>query len=494
MTLDLLTALIVFVPALGAIGVALTGHIPNLRDVVTFVTAVCTFGLVTRLTATVTAGGRPSIDLLEPIPGLVIGFRVEPLGMLFALVASGLWIVTSVYAVGYMRTHQEKHQTRFFVCFALAIFAALGIAFARNLFTLFLFYELMTVCTYPLVTHHGTPNAQRAGRVYLGILMSTSIGLLLVAMAWIFQLTGTLDFRPGGILEGRVEGPMIGVLLALVAFGTGKAALMPLHRWLPAAMVAPTPVSALLHAVAVVKAGVFTILKVVVYIFGIDFLHDSGAAEWLMMVCAFTIIMGSLIALQQDNLKKRLAYSTVSQLAYIVLGAALATQASIAGAGMHIAVHAMGKITLFFCAGAIYITAHKTKVSELDGIGRSMPLTLTAFFFGSAAIVGIPPFSMWSKFDLGLGSTDGVHEWYLGVLVVSALLNVAYLMPIVARGFFLPPKPDEHHHDDDHHDAPSGIREAPPLCLIPLCLTAIGCIVLFFLDRPIEQLLSSIMP
>ena len=489
MTLDVLTALIVLVPTLGAVAVGLTGHNPWLRDGVTFLTTLVTFGLVTRLVPTVTAGGQPTIDLLEPLPGLVIGFRVEPLGMLFALVASGLWIVTSVYAVGYMRKHEEKHQTRFFICFALAITAALGIAFARNLFTLFLFYELMTVCTYPLVTHHGTPEAKNAGRVYLGILMSTSIGLLLVAMAWIYQITGTLDFEPGGILEGKVEGPLLAVLLGLVAFGTGKAALMPLHRWLPAAMVAPTPVSALLHAVAVVKAGVFTILKVVVYIFGIDYLHDAGAGDWLMMVASVTIIVGSLIALQQDNLKARLAYSTVSQLAYIVLGAALATQASIAGAAMHIAVHAMGKITLFFCAGAIYITAHKTKVSQLDGIGRTMPLTLTAFFFGSAAIVGIPPFSMWSKFDLGLGSTDGLHEWYLGVLVLSALLNVAYLMPIVARGFFLPPKPDEH-----GEEAPTGIQEAPALCLVPLCLTALGCIAIFFLDRPIEQLLSTIVP
>ncbi len=497
MTLDLLSALIVLVPTLGAVAVGLTGHVPNLRDLVTFMTTLVTFGLVTRLVPTVTAGGRPEIDLLEVVPGLTIGFRVEPLGMLFALVASGLWIVTSVYAVGYMRKHEESHQTRFFICFALAITAALGIAFARNLFTLFLFYELMTVCTYPLVTHHGTPEAKQAGRVYLGILMSTSIGLLLVAMAWIYHLTGTLEFRQGGILEGHVEGPLIAVLLGLVAFGTGKAALMPLHRWLPAAMVAPTPVSALLHAVAVVKAGVFTILKVVVYIFGIDFLHQAGASDWLMMVASITIIVSSLIALQQNNLKARLAYSTVSQLSYIVLGAALATQVSVTGASMHIAVHAMGKITLFFCAGAFYITAHKTKVSELDGIGRTMPATLTAFFIGSVAIIGIPPFSAWSKFSLGLGSADGSHAWYLGVLVVSALLNVAYLMPIVARGFFLPPPRNEH--DDQYGHANSGmqkagIQEAPALCLVPLCLTALGCIVIFFLDRPLQQLLSSMVP
>ena len=486
MSLESWLGLAVLLPALGAVGIAFTGRWPNVREAVTLVTTGATFFAVTRLASPVMGGRRPELDLLEVLPGVTLGFRIEPLGLLFALVASGLWIVTSLYAIGYMRGKKEANQTRFFACFAIAIAAALGIAFARNLFTLFLFYELMTVCTYPLVTHHGTPEAKRAGRIYLGILMSTSIGLLLVALVWIQQLAGTTEFQQGGILAGRIEGTPLVVLLALVAFGTGKAALMPIHRWLPNAMVAPTPVSALLHAVAVVKAGVFTVLKTVIYIFGIDHLHTSEAGDWLVVVAAITIIVGSLIALTKDNLKARLAYSTVSQLAYIVLGAAIATPVAIVGAGMHIAVHAVGKITLFFCAGAFYLAAHKTKVSELDGIGRRMPVTLTAFFFGSAAIIGIPPFSMWSKFDLELGGIDGRHEWVLAILTVSALLNVAYLMPIVARGFFLPPP------EDDPHDPGEGVREAPWLCTVPLCLTALGCFVVFFLDRPLEALLTAI--
>ena len=274
--------------------------------------------------------------------------------MLFALVASGLWILTTIYAIGYMRGHHESNQTRFFACFAAAIFAAMAAAFAGNLFTLFVAYEIMTVSTYPLVTHHGNAKAKAGGRVYLGILLSTSIAFFMFAIAWTWQLAGTTDFRDGGILreaflENRIGPVALAILLGLFAYGIGKAALMPIHRWLPAAMVAPTPVSALLHAVAVVKVGVFSVLKVAIYIFGIDLLRETSASEWLCYVAGATILIGSLVAMTKDNLKARLAYSTVSQLAYITLGAALATPESVIGSGMHIAMHAVGKITLFFC-------------------------------------------------------------------------------------------------------------------------------------------------
>ncbi len=437
------------------------------------------------------AGGRPRLDVVEVLPGLDLAFEVEPLGMLFALVASGLWIVTSLYSIGYMRGHHEENQTRFYICFAVAISGAVGVSFAANVFTLFVFYEAITLSTYPLVTHHGTEAAKHAGRVYLGILMGTSIAFLLFALVWTYLATGTTEFQPGGILAGKVDGWPLVVLLALYAFGTGKAALMPFHRWLPAAMVAPTPVSALLHAVAVVKAGVFTVLKVLVYVFGIDYLAATDASRWLTWAAAFTILAASIVALTKDNLKARLAYSTVSQLSYIVLGGALATSAGVLGGGMHIAMHAMGKITLFFCAGAIMVGAHKTEISDMDGLGRRMPFTFGAFLLGSLSVIGLPPMGgSWSKWYLVLGSVEAERMAMMVVLMASSLLSIGYLMPVVAKGFFKEP-PAADSHDHGHNDDHGG--EAPLLCVLPPVLTGIGCIVLFFYAEEIYQLLTGIV-
>jgi len=477
-------ALSLILPLIGAIGVVLAGRWPNVREGVTLTVGVLTFGAVCTLVPHVLAGERPSLEVLEVVPGMRIAFEVEPLGMLFALVASGLWIVTSLYAIGYMRGHHEENQTRFFTCFAIAIFAALGVAFSDNLFSLFLFYETLTFSTYPLVTHHGTEEAMKAGRLYLGILVATSVAFLLMAIIWTYAIAGTLDFEPGGILAEHTKGPGVALLLALFAFGTGKAALMPFHRWLPAAMVAPTPVSALLHAVAVVKAGVFTIVKIVVYIFGIDFLQAEGASVWLMWVASFTLLASSVIALTKDNLKARLAYSTISQLSYIVLGAALATSAGVIGAGMHIAMHAMGKITLFFCAGALIVSAHKTEISDMDGIGRNMPFTMGAFFIGSLSIIGLPPFGgSWSKWYLALGAAAAHQYVFIGVLMISSLLSIGYLMPVVGRAFFIAPPADDHHRDS--------IRETPLLVLPPL-LTSVGCLLLFIFAPHLHALLAPI--
>ena len=496
-------------PLLGALAVAVLGYRaderadmpagqhfigdPNVRDGATVLASLVTFGFVLQLLQQVLDGGRPELVVMEVLSGIELAFSVEPLGMLFAVIASGLWIPTSIYAFGYMRGHHEKNQTRFFVCFALAIFGALGIAFSANLFTLFLFYEFLTFSTYPLVTHAGTEKAKKAGRIYLGILVFTSVCFLLLAVVLTWHLTGTLDFVPGGILAGKVSGTTVYILLALFAFGTGKAALMPFHKWLPNAMVAPTPVSSLLHAVAVVKAGVFTVLKVVVYIFGIDFLRDGNYSEWLCWVAAWTLVLSSVIALTKDNLKARLAYSTVSQLAYIVLGAAIATDASILGGGLHIAMHAMGKITLFFCAGSIIVFAHKTEISTMDGLGRRMPWTMGAFFLGSLSIIGLPPMGgSWSKWFLALGAAEVQQPVFIGVLMLSSLLSIAYLMPIVGRAFFLPPKPyvDGHGH---HHEAQTTYKEGSPLCTLPLCLTALGCVALFFWGGEVRDLLLPIL-
>ena len=475
------------VPLIAVLLTTLTGaRAPNLREGCTLVCAVALFLIIASLAPHVFAGARPELTLLEVVPGLAIAFQVEPLGMLFALVASGLWVVTTCYSIGYMRAHHEGHQTRFFACFAIAIFAVMGAAFAQNLFALFLFYEVLTFSTYPLVTHHGDDKARRGGRTYLGILLFTSVSFLLLAIGWTWVLAGTLDFQPGGILAGKATPTVLGVLLALYAFGTGKAALMPFHRWLPAAMVAPTPVSALLHAVAVVKVGVFTVMKISVYTFGTTLLQDTGISLWLMYVAGATILIASLVALTKDNLKARLAYSTISQLSYIVLGAMLANSWGVIGGSMHIAMHAFGKITLFFCAGAIYVAAHKTEISDMRGIGRRMPITLAAFLLGSLSVIGLPPFGgSWSKWFLALGAAESHQIALVAVLMISSLLNIAYLMPIVIRGYFFPAADEP---------SQSEVKEAPLLCVIPLCLTATCGLALFFFADTIYGWLLPIAP
>ena len=476
----------ILIPVVGAVAIGLLGRWPNLRESALIATSLVLFWVVVGLYPDVMAGGRPEITLLEVLPGLVIHFEVEPLGLLFALVASSLWILTSLYAIGYMRGHHEKNQTRFYIFFALAIGSAMGVAFAGNLFTLFLFYEILTFSTFPLVTHSGTDEARKAGRVYLGILLTTSIGLQLLAIGWTWVVAGTLDFQAGGILEGNIGGPALAVLLGLFVFGVGKAAVMPFHRWLPAAMVAPTPVSALLHAVAVVKAGVFSILKITVYVFGIDFLGGSGASVWLMWVAAATILLGSLVAFSKNNLKARLAYSTISQLSYIVLGAMLATSMGIVGGGLHIVMHAFGKITLFFCAGAIMVAAHKKEISDMDGLGRTMPITFAAFFIGSLSIIGLPPAGgTWSKWFLGLGALDAGQVGLVAVLMLSSLLSIAYLLIIPVRAFFAAPDPEAHHHE--------GIHEAPWQCLVALVLTALLTLGLFFYPDPFYDLMLRVV-
>lgn len=469
------------VPMTGALAISLLGRWPNLREAATLSTAALLFFCVVSLLGPVSAGVRPELTLFEMLPGLSIAFRVEPLGMLFALVASGLWIVNSLYSIGYMRGNSEQKQTRFYVCFAGALFAAMGIAFAGNLLTLFLFYEALTLITFPLVTHHGHEEARKGGRTYLALLIGTSVLFLLPAIAFTWHVAGTLDFAAGGILSGKLSGAALAGLLALYMFGIGKAALMPVHRWLPAAMVAPTPVSALLHAVAVVKAGVFCVLKVVVYVFGAETLA-SGAAAWLPWVAGFTIIAASTVALYADNLKRRLAYSTVSQLSYVVLGAALLAPYSLVAAAFHIAAHALGKITLFFAAGAIYTAAHKTKVSELDGIGRLMPWTMGAFAVGALSMIGLPPAAGFvSKWYLLSGAMSAGHWVVVAVLTVSTLLNAGYFAPIVYRAFFRAPAAAHGH--DPHHEH----GEAPLPMVIALTLTAAGTVLLFFYpDVPLE--------
>ena len=471
MSVENLMLVVLILPVIAAVLIRLTDHNPNLREAVTLVTSVLLFILLIPLANEVMQGGRPTITLAEPFPGLTLKLTLEPLGMLFALIAGFLWIITSIYAIGYMRGHHEENQTRFYLFFALAIAITQGVAFSGNLLTLFVFYEMLTLSTFPLVTHAGTDEARRAGRVYLGILIGTSIAFLLLALIWTWYLAGTLEFTSGGILDGTASPALLGVLLLLFFFGVGKAALMPFHRWLPAAMVAPTPVSALLHAVAVVKAGVFSLLKISLYIFGPDVVRELPTTEFLTYVVAASILLASMVALTKDNLKARLAYSTISQLGYITLGALLGVT-GILGGGMHIVMHAFGKITLFFAAGAILVAAHKTEISQLDGLGRRMPLTFAAFTVGTLSIIGLPPLGgMWSKWYLAQATLETGQMILLATLLLSSLLNIAYLLPIPLRAFFA---------KGNDGDASTGIQEAPMFCLIAISVTALGCLVLFF--------------
>ncbi|MEM1162904.1 MAG: proton-conducting transporter membrane subunit, partial [Pseudomonadota bacterium] len=326
--------------------------------------------------------------------------------------------------------------------------------------------------------------ARQKGRVYIVLLMATSMALLLPAIIWTWSAAGSADFVPGGVLAGAgLSAGLLTVLYTLYIFGIGKAAVMPVHFWLPAAMVAPTPVSALLHAVAVVKAGVFCVVKVTVYVFGLDLLAETGASDPIAYIAGGTVVLASVIALGQDNLKRRLAFSTISQLSYIVMAAAIATPLAIIGAALHILAHAVSKITLFFAAGSIYTAHHLTEVSQLDGLGRKMPVTFIAFLIGAVSIIGLPPFiGVWSKWWIGIGAADGGDNWAVAVLMISSLLNVGYLLPIVSRGFFLP-APGE------NPETPVKIAEAPGTILAAMVITSTLCLALFLSANVVETLL-----
>lgn len=473
-------SLAVAVPLIGALLIVLTGSRPNIRETVTLVTACTLFAIVASVFPSVIAGERPTVVLFEMVPGLAIAFSAEPLGTTFAGIASLLWIVTSVYSIGYMRGLDEHGQTRYFCFFAISLSATIGVAFSANLLTMYLFYEMLSLATYPLVTHHQDKEARTSGRKYLLYTVGSSIGLVLPAMLITYHLTGNLDFSPQGVLAGTASRGTVTILLFMFVFGFAKAAIMPFHSWLPAAMVAPTPVSALLHAVAVVKVGVFSIVRTITGIFGTDVLQTFDLSTPLLFVASITILVGSFIALSQDNLKRMLAFSTIAQLSYIVLGAALLSTKGITGGMVHIAMHAFGKITLFFCAGAIFVATGKKNISEMTGIGRRMPVTMMAFFIGALSIIGMPPCGGFlSKWFLVLGALEADKIAILAVLLFSSLLNAAYFMPVVYRAFFCPP-------EDALFEAK--VQEAPLFCVVPLVITAVISIVLLFYPQPFMQL------
>jgi len=473
---DIRLLVAILAPLAGAGLVMATGRKPNLREACSFLAAATLFLVVASMIPCVRAGRTLHFTLFHLLPGLSFSLRADALSMIFAVTASFLWVVTVFYSAGYMRGLGEHAQTRFSTCFALALFGAIGCAFSDNLLTLYLFYEIVSITTYPLVAHHQDTEGYEGGQEYLVYLTTAAKGLILPAMVLIYVLSGTLDFATNahaGILPAGVHNGIIIVLYVCCLLGFAKNAVMPLHHWLPSAMVAPTPVSALLHAVAVVKVGVFSTVRVMLYVFGVDVmdrLHLGLPTAWFV---SFTILVGSIIALSKDDLKARLAYSTVSQLSYVILGVAMLTPRGISGGLMHIANHAFAKITLFFCAGAIAAASGKKDIRELGGIGWRMPFTMVAFGLASLSMIGVPPASGFvSKWYLALGSMDIHNNIILAVLVVSSLLNAGYFVPIVLTSFFGDPPPGET--DTGSLEGLSWV----PFMVVPLFVTALISVVI----------------
>jgi multicomponent Na+:H+ antiporter subunit D len=457
----------VLISLVAAILILLSSRRPNLRETWTILAALCKFAVVSSMLPAVLSGLHPEITLFDIAPGVSLALKADPLGLSFALSASLLWIFTSFYSIGYMRALKEHNQTRYFASFAVCLSATMGIAFAANLLTFFIFYEVLTISTYPLVIHKESPPAISAGRKYLAFLLSGGVALLL-AVGLTQRMAGTLNFTPGGFLSVSIgqSGSLALFVLFLVGVGA-KSGLMPLHSWLPTAMIAPTPVSALLHAVAVVKAGVFGFARVMGFVFGPVLAADIGATTLTAVIAGATIVIASLLAMAQDNLKRRLAYSTVGHLSYIILGTVLLAPAGWLGGLFHLTTHAAMKITLFFCAGAIYVKTGRENVSELDGIGRQMPVTMAAFTVGTLGLAGVPPVGGFlSKWFLAQGTVETGQPIFLAVLLLSGLLNAGYLFPIVIRAFFKSSK------DFTKFD------EASPLMVLPLLSTAAFALLL----------------
>ncbi len=443
---------------------------PNLREGWSFVAAGIKFLLVISMVPAILSGQIIEYTVFTVLPGIELKFRVDPLGLLFAITASFLWIITTVYNIGYMRSLNEHAQTRYFSCFAIALSAAIGVAFSANLFTLYLFYEVLSIFTYPLVAHHEDDEAWEGGKKYLVYLMGFSKTCLLGAVVLTYMITGTLDFQEGGIFTADMPAMLVTLTYILFIAGFAKAAIMPFHNWLPSAMVAPTPVSGLLHAVAVVKVGVFSVVRIMLSVFGVDTLDAFNLGIPTAFFVSFTIIMASIIALTKDDLKARLAYSTVSQLSYVILGVALLTPSGILGGVLHITNHAFSKITLFFCAGSIFIASGFKKISQLDGIGRKMPFTMAAFTIGAFSMIGVPAAAGFtSKWYMALGSLEANESGILFILLLSTVLNAAYFLPIVFRAFFKELPAGEHYQN---------IKEAPGFVIVPIMIAAIISIII----------------
>ena len=478
-------------PLVGLIFINLLRKNANQREAATFAAAFAQCAIVFSMLPDALKGSYHVFTLWEILPGIDLRLRADPMGMIFAMVASSLWIVTTLYGIGYMRGLKEHAQTRFFSFFAVSLGATIGVAFAANLLTLYLFYEMLSLATYPLVTHHQDREARGGGRTYLTYLLGTSVGFALPAIIYIYSKSdgGAVDFLSTEVLGASIGPQAGGIVLLMLVFGFAKGGLMPFHSWLPGAMVAPTPVSALLHAVAVVKVGVFCILRVYTGVFDQELLHSVDTGIILTYVAAFTVLVSSLIALSQDNLKRRLAFSTIGQLGYITVGVSMLSSAALAGVEspqamtgsvLHIAMHACGKITLFFCAGAIFVGSGKKYISQMEGIGRRMPITMTAFLIGALSVIGLPPTGgVISKWYLIMGALEAKYVFVMFILLTSSFLNIVYLLPVAVRAFYIPKNEGAFH---------GSVKEPPWQCVVPLCITALLSVLLFFFSGPLVDL------
>jgi multicomponent Na+:H+ antiporter subunit D len=471
--MDYKLLLALLIPLIGTLGVMIKGDKENIREGISSISSILLLLVVGSMVPAVWHGKTLIFHMFTILPGVSVTLRADSMSMIFALVASSLWTIAVFYSMGYMRGLKEHAQTRFNACFALAIFGAIGVAFSDNLFTMYLFYEIVSVCTYPLVAHHQDDEGYKGGRKYLVYLTATAKMFLLPAMILIYVLTGTLDFAPNistGIFPQGVNSTLVVMLYIFCIFGFAKNGIMPFHHWLPGAMVAPTPVSALLHAVAVVKVGVFCTTRVMLYVFGTDTMNVLNLGIPTAYFVGFTVIAASIIALSKDNLKARLAYSTVSQLSYIIMGVALLTVPGIQGGLIHIVNHGFSKITLFFCAGAIYVVTHKKNISEMGGLGKSMPFTFGAFAIASLSMIGAPPVAGFiTKWNLLVGSVQAHQMGILLILIASTMLNAAYFAPISYKAFFGKRPADEPY---------TGIKEAPLAMLIPILIACFISVVI----------------
>ncbi len=480
------------IPLVTALFIMFSGKRPNIRETWAVIGAALTFMSVVNLLPLVLSGGNPEHTFFTIYSGVSVKFRLDGMGLLFAGTSSFLWILAAFYCVGYMRGLNEHAQTRFYVCYAISVGGAMGAAFAGNLFTLYLFYEIVSIATYPLVMHHQDKEGYEGGQKYIVYLFFTSKAFLLTGMVLLYMQCGTLDFNATGVMDGifpaGASKPLVIVVYLMFLFGFAKSGIMPLHNWLPSAMVAPTPVSALLHAVVVVKVGVFSTVRVMLSVFGTQLLADTGMGIFTAYFVSFTIITASIIALTKTNLKARLAYSTVSQLSYIILGSAMLAPSSVTGGLIHITNHAFSKITLFFCAGAIFVASGKKDISEMGGLAKRMPLTMVAFAVASLSMIGVPPVSGFvTKWYLAVGAMD-IHNWIiLTVLLVSSLLNAGYFVPVVIQAFFGKPLPE----DEDKTDN----LEKRPLIMfmvVPLVITAIFSVAFGFYPDLFLKIIGSV--
>ena len=460
---------------------------PNIREFWSIAGSILTFAAVAFMVPTVWDGGVIVYTLSTIAPGISLNFRVDALSLLFGIVSSFLWIFASFYNVGYMRTLNEHAQSRYYTCFAAAILGAQGVSFAGGLFTLYLFYEVISLFTYPLVAHHQDEEGYAGAKKYIVYLVGTSKGFLLPAVILTYVMTGTLDFADNirtGIFPEGSDNLWVTVTYILFIAGFAKAAIMPLHNWLPSAMVAPTPVSALLHAVAVVKAGVFCISRVMLSTFGTSLLQDSGLGIITAYFVSFTILTASIIALTKDDLKARLAYSTVSQLSYIILGVALLDNTGVLGGLIHIINHGVSKITLFFCAGAIFVVHNKRKISDMAGIGYAMPFTMGAFALASLSMIGVPPVAGFvTKWYLINGALDINNVAIVIILMLSSLLNAGYFVPIIIKAFFEGRK---------GRWGPQDIKEAPLTMVVPLIITSLISLFIGFYPEFFVRLIGNL--